>query len=209
MLMPPIRVAAPARERRSRLMASPPQAGVTRPPLYSHAKWCRFQTSAQPSPPVSFRAPPLEAVRRARWVRLSRRWLVEQAAQVEEVFLRSRSLFERRALPLLDELVRCHGRAQRSPWTACSAMSKQTGLVVFRERERPEAELRCDGDELPATDLVGHGRGPPLLVDLDVPERLAAAGVEGGERAVFSPKKTTSPSVEMTPEKVCASPACG
>ena len=32
-------------------------------PLYSQAKWWRFQTSAQPSPPVSFRAPRSKQVR--------------------------------------------------------------------------------------------------------------------------------------------------
>ena len=73
-------------------------------PLYSQAKWWRFQTSAQPSPPVSLRAPPLEAVRLAGRIGLGRRRLVQQPAEVDEVLLRRGALLQRGGAPLGDEV---------------------------------------------------------------------------------------------------------
>ena len=76
---------------------------MARCPLYSQAKWWRFQTSAQPSPPVSLRAPALEAVVLAGRVGLRWRRLVQQPAQVDEVLLRRRALLQLRRAPLGDE----------------------------------------------------------------------------------------------------------
>ena len=76
-------------------------------PLYSQAKWWRFQTSAQPSRPVSLCAPRSKQLRVSRRVSLGRRRLVQQAAQVDEVLLGRRALLHRGS-PLRDELVRRH-----------------------------------------------------------------------------------------------------
>ena len=57
---------------------------------------------------------PLEAVRLAGRVGLGRRRLAEQPAQVDEVLLRRRPLLECRGAPLGDEVIRRHGRIQRS-----------------------------------------------------------------------------------------------
>ena len=51
---------------------------------------------------------PLEVVRLTRWVGLGRRRLVQQTAQVDEVLLGRRTLFQLRGSPLRDELVRRH-----------------------------------------------------------------------------------------------------
>ena len=58
--------------------------------------------------------PALEAVRRADRVVGGRLGLIQQLAEVEEVLVRCRPLRQRGGPPLGDELVRRHGRIQRS-----------------------------------------------------------------------------------------------
>ena len=76
-------------------------------PLYSHAKWCRFQTSAQPSPPVSFRVP------RSKQVRLARRvGSPSSRHRSRECSCDAERSFNSDARHFRDEGVQCHAAAR-------------------------------------------------------------------------------------------------
>ena len=77
---------------------------------------------------------PLEAVPLARRVRIGRRRLVQQMAQVDEVLLRCRALLQRRGPPLRDEGVGSHGGYASTTSLSCFAIRALTTCLAGKRR---------------------------------------------------------------------------
>ena len=117
-------------------------------PLYSQAKWWRFQTSAQPSPPVSLRAPrskqyvsPDGSASAGVGVGSPSSW-----QEVDEVLLRRRAFLQRGGAPLGDEVVRSHGCPIDIRRDGCRALRRgravrRSGCRKSRDSLRPDSAI--------------------------------------------------------------------